>query len=205
MIDDPVSDATPHDPAVTDAVLASSGIDLGDLSHLTPADAELFKILYYQRNRVLRGELLRVRNDMRRAGTEPASSTGRGQTWGRKPGPEAAERFLRYVADRTIRIPTGCLLWTGTVTQDGYARIGFAGQRTGHRSIYRAERGPIPRGFTLDHVCHNSDPRCSDGYSCYHRRCLELQHLDVVTRAENTRRGARRRRLSPLTFAVSQG
>jgi hypothetical protein len=37
-------------------------IDLGDLSHLTDEDAELYAALYLERNRVSRGELARVRN-----------------------------------------------------------------------------------------------------------------------------------------------
>jgi hypothetical protein len=42
-------------------------IDLGDLSHLTDEDAELYAALYWERNRVSRGELARVRNTARAA------------------------------------------------------------------------------------------------------------------------------------------
>jgi hypothetical protein len=38
-------------------------IDLGDLSHLTDEDAELYAALYWERNRVSRGELARVQRD----------------------------------------------------------------------------------------------------------------------------------------------
>ena len=36
---------------------------LGDLSHLSPEDAELYVALYAERNLVSRGEAVRVRND----------------------------------------------------------------------------------------------------------------------------------------------
>jgi hypothetical protein len=42
-------------------------IDLGDLSHLTDEDAELYASLYLERNRVSREELAQVRNARREA------------------------------------------------------------------------------------------------------------------------------------------
>jgi hypothetical protein len=45
-------------------------IDLGDLSHLTDEDAELYAALYWERNRVSRGELARVRNARERANSQ---------------------------------------------------------------------------------------------------------------------------------------
>jgi len=38
-------------------------INLGDLSHLAPEDAELYAALYAERNMVSRGELARVQNN----------------------------------------------------------------------------------------------------------------------------------------------
>jgi hypothetical protein len=46
-------------------------IDLGDLSHLTDEDAELYAALYLERNRVSRGELARVRNARAEANRRP--------------------------------------------------------------------------------------------------------------------------------------
>jgi hypothetical protein len=45
-------------------------IDLGDLSHLTDEDAELYAALYWERNRVSRGELARVRAARERANAQ---------------------------------------------------------------------------------------------------------------------------------------
>jgi hypothetical protein len=46
-------------------------IDLGDLSHLTDEDAELYAALYWERNWVSRGELARVRNARTEANRPP--------------------------------------------------------------------------------------------------------------------------------------
>jgi hypothetical protein len=49
-------------------------IDLGDLSHLTDEDAELYAALYAERNRVSRGELARVRKARERANRRRSQS-----------------------------------------------------------------------------------------------------------------------------------
>ena len=57
--------------------------------------------------------------------------------------------------------------------------------------------GAIPHGYDIDHVCHNAAAvagRCAGGDSCIHRRCVNPDHLEPVTRRENTLR-------SPLTQA----
>ena len=73
--------------------------------------------------------------------------------------------------------PSGCWLWTGSIRDDGYGVTGIMGQpRLAHRLVYELERGDIPRGMVLDHLCRV-------------RRCVNPDHLEVVTIAENTRRG----------------
>ena len=44
-----------------------------------------------------------------------------------------------------------------------------------HRVVYEQARGPIPTGLTVDHLCFN-------------KKCINIDHLELVTRAENTRR-----------------
>ena len=44
-----------------------------------------------------------------------------------------------------------------------------------HRLTWEAVHGRIPDGLTIDHLCFN-------------RRCINLDHLEVVTASENTRR-----------------
>ncbi|MFJ8016195.1 HNH endonuclease signature motif containing protein [Streptomyces sp. NPDC096339] len=84
----------------------------------------------------------------------------------------------------------GCLLYTGTVTNMGYGQISVDGSlKLAHRAIYELKVGPIPAGMALDHTCHNRDQGCLGGPTCLHRRCINVDHLEPVTGAENTRRG----------------
>lgn len=46
-----------------------------------------------------------------------------------------------------------------------------------HRLVYELLVGPIPDGMVIDHLCKNP-------------LCCNPDHLDVVTQAENIRRGA---------------
>jgi hypothetical protein len=72
---------------------------------------------------------------------------------------------------------TGCMEWTGALDRKGYARLamGEGRNKIAHRVAYEAERGPIPDGLTIDHLCRN-------------KRCSNPDHLEAVTFAENTRR-----------------
>ncbi|HWV44111.1 HNH endonuclease signature motif containing protein [Pseudorhodoplanes sp.] len=80
-----------------------------------------------------------------------------------------------------------CWIWTGPFDKDGYARQMKVGSRTDnsrrmvrpHRLVYEATVGPIPEGFTIDHLCRR---RC----------CLNPAHLEPVTTRENTQRGSRK-------------
>lgn len=74
---------------------------------------------------------------------------------------------------------TGCWLWLGYVDALGYGRTNQRLYGTGlpHRAIYERERGPVPPGFELDHLCRVPS-------------CVNPAHLEAVTHAENIRRGA---------------
>lgn len=91
---------------------------------------------------------------------------------------------------RSAASPNGCLLYTGTLNNRGYGQISVDGApMLAHRAIYELTAGPIPDGMALDHTCHNQDASCMGGDSCLHRRCINVEHLEPVTGAENTRRG----------------
>jgi len=85
------------------------------------------------------------------------------------------ERFWSYVLSDPA---TGCSNWQGALDINGYGHAylpGFSGQRAAHRAMWHMLLGPIPKGMELDHLCRN-------------RACVRLDHLELVSRAENNRR-----------------
>ena len=74
---------------------------------------------------------------------------------------------------------TGCWLWVGYRDKKGYGRIHFGKHSESHlvhRVGYELERGPIPDGMELDHLCRQ--PACWSPY-----------HLEPVTHRVNCQRG----------------
>lgn len=74
--------------------------------------------------------------------------------------------------------PDGCWIFRGALNSKGYGSVGIDEQGTtalAHRVSWEAHRGPIPDGMTLDHLCRN-------------KPCLNPEHMEQVTRAENSAR-----------------
>lgn len=83
-----------------------------------------------------------------------------------------AERFWQKV------LPTGfCWYWTAHKDKDGYGKFGLNNSSVlAHRWAYEELVEPIATGYTLDHLCRNTS-------------CVNPDHLEQVTFAENVRRG----------------
>lgn len=84
----------------------------------------------------------------------------------------------------------GCWPWLAAIGSDGYG-VFWLGNRqvTAHAGAYILIRGPVPAGLVVDHLCDNSDPSCSGGSACVHRRCVNPRHLEPVANGTNVLRG----------------
>lgn len=86
----------------------------------------------------------------------------------------------RLLSQLIIDTETGCVLWTGNLSEGGYGRTTIGGRmQTVHRVMWEMFEGPIPDGFHLDHV---------KSRGCFNRHCASIAHLEPVTPRENARR-----------------
>ena len=86
---------------------------------------------------------------------------------------DTAQRFQAKIR----RDSSGCLLWTAAQDGRGYGRFSVKGQPVAaYRFAWEQRYGPIPKGMMIDHLCHTP-------------LCVNVAHLEVVTPAENVRRG----------------
>ncbi|MDX3666962.1 HNH endonuclease signature motif containing protein [Streptomyces europaeiscabiei] len=91
-------------------------------------------------------------------------------------------RFLEKVDPPNL---DGCQLWNASAPK-GYGQF-FINKRPylAHRVAYTRLVGPIPPGLELDH---------SYAKGCRSKLCVNTDHLEPITHAENVRRGHAARR-----------
>lgn len=84
------------------------------------------------------------------------------------------------IAARIAVDDSGCWLWTGALSDTGYGSVMYDRRiQSTHRLAYTLLVDGIGDGLVLDHLCEV-------------RRCMNPQHLEPVTRAENNRRAQRK-------------
>lgn len=87
------------------------------------------------------------------------------------------KRFLAKIKAEDMGYQTPCWTWTAAQDQLGYGRFwAFGKHMMAHRAAYEMLRHPIPDGMTIDHLCRNPS-------------CVNPDHLEVVSQAENVLRG----------------
>jgi hypothetical protein len=103
-----------------------------------------------------------------------------------KPKMDLDERFWSHVQFECEVFPeNGCMFWISAKDSDGYPVFTTAKRLTArrwervsaYRWIYERLRGPISNKFELDHLCKV-------------KHCVNPDHLEAVTHAENVKRGS---------------
>ena len=85
------------------------------------------------------------------------------------------------MTDKTQHTPDlsqPCIEWVGVIDNDGYGRLNVKNKwRLAHRVEYERLVGTITEGLVIDHLCRN-------------RRCVNVNHMEVVSNKENVLRGS---------------
>jgi hypothetical protein len=102
--------------------------------------------------------------------------------------PYATNDEVRRFFEHVYLAPTGHWIWLGSTNPGGYGTFNIGKRKGGaHRLSWELRNGPIPKDLVIDHLCRTP-------------RCVNPDHLEPVTQAENLRRG-----MSPTWTAIRDG
>lgn len=126
-----------------------------------------------------------------------------GEGRGRSRQPQTIDELL----DRVVVCPSGCWLFIGGDSGNGYGRILKPNTRNAmaaHRYVHEQFIGPIPPGLDVDHLCAGWAEDLRQVFLS--RRCIRPEHLEAVPASENQRRKIERRaRLLLPTALITNG
>lgn len=96
-------------------------------------------------------------------------------------------------------IASDCWQWAAATDAHGYGRFSLGGEAVRAHAILWAVEFGCPPSFVhgqqgwetvdLGHLCHDRDASCAGGPSCPHRRCVNVEHLALMSHSANVRAG----------------
>lgn len=98
------------------------------------------------------------------------------------------ERAKRKLLERSTRMGE-CRIWQGPKNHLGYGKMRLFDEQLAHRAAWVAHNGDIPDGMVVMHVCDNP-------------ACVEIQHLQLGSVADNNRDRAEKGRSSKRSRRV---